>query len=283
MNVSVLQNVEFELAEETFTQPEEELHLLIANALRSVIQHFFANNSNAFLFAIAAANRSIEFWLHDIMGKLFATWGFMAVQMVMQNPKTERFEVPGNYYCNMIMIDSYRSLEKANLKEFNKNYDTLEYYFIFLQTSDQRANDEMELIFRYCFNNYWIHCNVMMLSPKGEILVYTYFPFKEDNCFQTQPEIINEFKGDRFVSDDMFPDKLSNFQGCPMKLTTWNSPPFVVNRKNKRYPGLKVTGFEMIIMTAISQTMNFTMDIEWISFYRNQSPDAGLLRKVRFK
>ncbi|KAM7348209.1 uncharacterized protein ACRADG_007625 [Cochliomyia hominivorax] len=278
MNVSEYQDVQLQRMY-SFTQPEE-IHLLIANALRFVIEHFFVNNSNAFLFAIAAGNRFIEFWLHDIMKKTFATWGFMTVQLVAQNSQTERFEVTENYYCNMILIDSYKSLEKANLKEYNKNYDTFEYYFIFLHAPDEIAHKDMELIFRYCFNNYWLHCNVMMLRTNGEILVYTYFPFKENHCFQTQPEIINEYKNNRFVNEEIFPDKLSNLHGCPMKVTTWNSPPFVMNRPNKRYPNLKVTGFEMIIVNALSQTMNFTIDIEWIQFYRNQSPDANLLKKL---
>ncbi|XP_065365322.1 uncharacterized protein LOC135958345 [Calliphora vicina] len=279
MNLSVFEDGNLQRLE-TFTQPEER-NLLVANALRFVIQNVFANNSNTFVFTIAVAGGSWELWLTDIMSKLFATWGFMAVQLIIQDPKMERIEMPRNCFCNMIMIDSFKSLERTNLAENNKNYDSLEYYFIFLQTPDDQAAKEMELIFRYCFNNYWLHCNVMVQNKKGEIFVYTYFPFKENNCFQTQPEMINKFKGNRFENKKLFPDKLRNLQRCPMKLTTWDAPPFVVNGTNQRYPKLQVTGFEMLIITAISETMNFTLDIEWISFYRNQSPDAGLLTKLR--
>ncbi|XP_023291352.2 uncharacterized protein LOC111674905 [Lucilia cuprina] len=281
MNVSLLQDAYLRRLE-TFTQPEER-NFLVANALRFIIQNVFAKHSNSFVFAIAAAGGPWELCLYDIMHKLFSTWGFMAVQLLIHDPKTERIEVLGNYYSNMIMIDSFQSLENINLVENKQNYDNIEYYFIFLQTHDELAVHEMELIFRYCFNNYWLHCNVMVQTEKGEILVYTYFPFKENNCFQTQPEMINQFQGDHFVSEEIFPDKLINLQGCPMKVTTWNTPPFVVNRTNKRYPKLKVTGVEVLIVAAISETMNFTLDIEWISFYKNQSPDAGLLEKLRHR
>ncbi|XP_065365319.1 uncharacterized protein LOC135958342 [Calliphora vicina] len=281
MNVSVVQDAYIQRTETVTQQEQEERHLLAANALHFVIQNVFANNSNTFVLAIAVGGGSWKFWLNDIMKKLFATWGFMAVQLVLQDSKMERIEMPGNYYCNIIIIDSFKSLERTNLAENNKNYDSLEYYFIFLQTHDDQAAKEMELIFKYCFNNYWLHCNVMVQSSKGELFVYTYFPFKENNCFQTHPEMINKFKGDGFENEEIFPNKLENLQGCPMKLTTWDSPPFVVNKTNKRYPKLRVTGFEMIMLTAISETMNFTVDIEWISFYRNQSPDAGLLTKLQ--
>ncbi|XP_046803055.1 uncharacterized protein LOC111674904 [Lucilia cuprina] len=195
-------------------QPEY-INVFVANALRFVIQNVFVNITNDFVFTLSTGGGAVGFWFNDIMTKLFATWSFLAVQLVISDKRTKYIEVPGKRYCNMIMIDSFRSLEKTHIAEYNKNSDGLEYYFIFLQIRDKLLEREMQMIFRYCFDNYWIHCNIMVQT--------------ESYCFQTQPEVINKFVDERFENDVMFPNKLRNFNKCSLKLTTWNIPPFVIN------------------------------------------------------
>ncbi|XP_065365324.1 uncharacterized protein LOC135958347 [Calliphora vicina] len=282
MNVSAFQDAYLRRIE-TIIQPEE-INSNVANALRFVVQHVFANITNAFVITISSDKGPIEFWLHDLMGKLFLTWSFIAVQLVVLDHKTERLVVPGERYCNLIMIDSYESLEKADLAEYNRNSDGLEYYFIFLQIPDNVAVNEMQRIFKYCFDNYWIHCNIMVQNLYGELLIYTYFPFVEHNCFQTEPTLINQFKSGRFVNNIMFPDKLRDFQRCPLKLSTWETPPFVINATNKKYPNISVSGFEIVTMIAISQHMNFSLDIDWISsdtYHKNKTNEPGPLTKLK--
>lgn len=282
MNVSVFQHAYLHRID-TIIQPSE-VNQIVANALRYVVQNVFANITNAFVITISSQKGPVELWLHDLMSKLFVTWSFMAVQLVVLDHKTYRLDVPGKRYCNLILIDSYASLEKADIAHYNRNADGLEYYFIFLQIPDNIAIQEMKRIFKYCFDNYWINCNVMVQSSKGDVLIYSYFPFKEGNCFNTQPEVINQFKVGRFVSETMFPDKLKDLRKCPLILSTWENPPFVIKKTNKNYPNISVSGFEIVAMIAISQHMNFTLDIDWISTdtYHNKTALArGPLSKVR--
>ncbi|KAM7348575.1 uncharacterized protein ACRADG_007849 [Cochliomyia hominivorax] len=272
MNVSVFQHAYLGRIDTIF-QPEE-FNLHVANALRFMVQNVFANLTNSFVITISSNKGPIELWLHDLMSKLFVTWSFMKMQLVVMDHKTQQLHVPGKRYCNLILIDSYASLKKSNIAEYNQKSDGLEYYFIFLQIPDNMAFKEMKRIFKYCFDNYWINCNVMVQNSKGEVLIYSYFPFKENNCFQTQPQLINQFRNGRFVSDVMFPDKLRNLQKCPLILSTWENPPFVIKASNEKYPNISVSGFEILTMIAISQYMNFTLSIDWISAdtFHNNTP-----------
>lgn len=261
----------------------EEINTIAANALRFVIQHIFSKISNDFVFILSSSGGAVEFRLNDIMTKLFATWSFMAAQLVILDKNRKRLDTLGKRYCNMFMIDSLKSLERTNIAEFNRNSDSLEYYFIFLQMPDHLLVHEMTRIFKYCFDNYWIHCDVMIQNVKGEVYVYTYFPFKENHCFKTKPEKINKFLGEHFENEEMFPDKLRNLNKCSLKLTTWDIPPFVMNQSDYYEPERNISGFEIIAMLEISQKLNFTLDINMISidtYRKNQTPATEPLEKV---
>ena len=266
---------------DTITQSDE-INLLVANALRFVIKNIFANISNTLVMTTSTGKGPVEFWLHDILAKLLLNWEFMAIQLVVLGHLTKALRVPGQRYCNMIMIDSLASLVKTNIAEYNQESDNLEYYFIFLQMPDSVIVKEMKKIFKYCFDHYWMHCNIMIQNSKGEILIYTYFPFKKNKCFQTEPELINRFKRNRFETEIMFPNKLKNLHGCPLKLSTWDVPPFVIKATNKKYPDVPVSGFEILALVTISHHMNFILDVEWISqnTYSNNSNVIGPLTRV---
>lgn len=266
---------------ETIAQAEE-INLQVANALRFVIRNIFANISNTLVMTTSTDKGPVEFWLHDILAKLLLKWEFMAIQLVVLEHITKALHVPGKRYCNMIMIDSMASLLKTNIAEYNRKSDTMEYYFIFLQMPDIVIAKEMKNVFKYCFDNYWLHCNIMVQNAKGEILIYTYFPFEENKCFQTEAQLINRFNRNSFENAIMFPDKLKNLNRCALKLSTWEVPPFVIKATNKEDPQVPVSGFEVLALISISHHMNFTLDVEWISqnTYTNDSSVIGPLTRV---
>ncbi|KAI8124051.1 hypothetical protein CVS40_5203 [Lucilia cuprina] len=137
MNASAFQDAYLRRIE-TIIQPEE-INILVANALRFIVQNVFAKMANTFVITLSSAEGPVEFWLNDLMSKLFISWSFMALQLIVLDDKIERLDVLGKRYCNLILIDSYKSLEKANIATYNKNSDGLEYIFIFLQISDHKA------------------------------------------------------------------------------------------------------------------------------------------------
>lgn len=259
----------------------EGILLLVANALQYVIQNTFANQTNTFVLTMSTTNKDVEFWFNEVLKRLFSFSGFITLQLMVLNEKSKNLEPKNNFCCHMILVDSFKSLKRTNIARFTQDSNKLEYYFIFLQTYDELLDGEMELIFRYCYDNYWLHCNVMVQSRNERILLYSYFPFKKNNCFRTEAEIINEFKENHFVVKKIFPYKLDNMHGCPLKITTCDTPPFVTNGTSKKYPEQQATGFEMIVLSVISKTMNFSMDLDWVSLNKNRSPEAVFLEKVQ--
>lgn len=276
MNVSTLGNGY--LRQHGALKQLEDMDVLVGNALRLVVENVFANQSNTFIFTISV---SPGLAVDGIIKTFLALTSFIAVQLIVLNNKTKHTaEALSSRRCHIIVIDSQQSLVDANIVQYNNNSNGLEYYFMFLKSHESKINHEMELIFRYCYDNYWLNCNVMVQSKTGDILVYTYFPFKAESCFQTQPVLMNRFEKDRFLNPVIFPNKLVDLQGCPLKISTWHIPPFVANYRNKRFPAFNATGFEMITITVISRLMNFSLALDWISYNKNQSPEGILLEKV---
>lgn len=263
----------------TIIQPEI-LNILVINALRFLIENVFVNITNTFVITISANEDQEEFRLSDIMSKLLTSGAFMALNLVVLDRNHERTYLPGKRYCNMIMVDSFESLENTNIAEYNSFYDSIEYYFIFLQITGDRLFLEMEKILRYCLDNYWLHCNVMIETIEGDVNIYTYFPFQDGKCFQTHAILINQFLGDRFVNTIMFPDKLQNFHSCPVKLNTWETPPFIICQPNCTHTNYKIAGFEMMMMDALSRNMNFTIDVELLQITTNLTASKGPLENV---
>ncbi|XP_075156006.1 uncharacterized protein LOC142229337 [Haematobia irritans] len=237
----------------------EDIDFFVTNALRYLIQHVLKNIANSFVVTISTTFPRPELWFHDVMAKLFATWGFMAVQIVVHDSKNAETEVPGRRFCNMIMVDSYETLRRTNISKHNSPFDSEEYYIIFLQIRDSWMAMERELILEYCLSNYWLHCNLMIQNSDGEVLIYTYFPFQENNCYGTEPVLINQFDGERYINDVMFPNKLDNLHGCPLKLSTWEVPPFIVYQPNDTD---SLSGLEMYILHLLRDDLNFTMVAE---------------------
>ncbi|XP_013104477.2 uncharacterized protein LOC106085025 [Stomoxys calcitrans] len=239
-----------------------DIDFFVADSLRYLIQHVLRNIANSFVVTISTTFPRPELWFHDVMAMLFATWGFMAVQIVVHDRKYMDVEVPGRRFCNMIMVDSYDNLRRTNISKHNSLFDSEEYYIIFLQIRDTWMPLERELILQHCLDNYWLHCNLMTQNRHKEVLVHTYFPFQENNCYNTEPVLINKFDGERYVNDVMFPDKLRNLHGCPLKLSTWEVPPFIIYQPNATET---LSGLEMYILQSLRKDLNFTMIAETVA------------------
>lgn len=150
----------------------------------------------------------------------------------------------------------------------NANFNGLEYYLIFLQARDNIIQHEMSLILQYCLANYWLHCNVMIQNAKGEVLIYTYFPYTPYHCQQAKSELINQFDGVRFRNTTFFPKKLLNLHKCPLVIHTWPQPPYV--KVNNLENGTAIfSGLDINVLQALSEDMNFSMQITNVDFKKN--------------
>ena len=142
------------------------------------------------------------------------------------------------------------------MAESNSN----EYFFIFLQTHDSLHDIEMKKIFNYCWQHYLINCIIEVQKANGQVLIYTYYPFTPKFCGHVEAVLINEFNGTSLVHDELFPKKLKNFYGCPIKAALYDSPPFLYVKgegKNASITG----GIEGKILLELAKRLNFSVDI----------------------
>lgn len=119
----------------------------------------------------------------------------------------------------------------------------------------------MKLIFEYCWRHYLINCIIQVQKADGRVLIYTYFPFTPKHCGKVEPVLVNEFNGTSLVHEDLFPKKLKNLYGCPLRAALWHVPPYVYLSTDSNNVTRVTGGFEGKLLLELSRKLNFSLDI----------------------
>lgn len=128
-------------------------------------------------------------------------------------------------------------------------------------SSSKEKLHEMEKIFEDFFNFYIV--DVIILVYFDNLLhMYTYKPYKSEHCAYTKPMLVKSF--DKVPSylcyEELYPRKLKNFYGCPLKVVLWNVPPFVeLQRHNNQIVDLK--GYDTNVLRDLATFLNFSIDV----------------------
>lgn len=118
--------------------------------------------------------------------------------------------------------------------------------------------ETIKRILEDCWSLYIV--NAIILTPTEDyetILMYTYFPYTREHCEKVKPIVYDYFENGTFVRNaTIFPEKFGNLFRCPLKIATYNYPPYVMltERSNDTY----IDGIEGVILRVISQRLNFT-------------------------
>ena len=119
----------------------------------------------------------------------------------------------------------------------------------------------MQKIFEYCWHYYLINCVVAIQKSNGRVLMYTYYPFTAKYCGQVESVLTNEYNGTTLVSEELFPKKLRNFYGCPLKAALWHVPPHLYLKTDTNNITTISGGFEGKLLLTLSNKLNFSLDI----------------------
>lgn len=118
---------------------------------------------------------------------------------------------------------------------------------------------------------------VVMFMPhanKHEVLLYTYFPFSAFYCERAVPVQLNQYLVNKFLNKIVhFPEKLTNFYGCPVSVVTFKNPPFMFYDVDKN-GNVEVDGIDGTVLRVLAQQLNFnvTMFVDpenWGRIYDN--------------
>lgn len=130
------------------------------------------------------------------------------------------------------------------------------YFTIILTEHIERV--DIAAIFRDCWKHHMVNVNVMSWDEvDNQVNVFTYFPFSLDSCEQIEPVLLMTISNETIFSDrDLFRNKLKNFHGCPLWLSTYTVPPYMILHEmgNGVY---KAKGIEGNLYRELGKSLNF--------------------------
>lgn len=103
-----------------------------------------------------------------------------------------------------------------------------------------------------------VNVNVMTWDAVGNhVNVFTYFPFSVDSCEQIKPVLLMTINNETaFSEDDLFRNKLANFQSCPLWLSTYTVPPYMILHEMDD-GSFKTKGIEGNLYRELGKSLNF--------------------------
>ncbi|EAT33057.1 AAEL014686-PA [Aedes aegypti] len=233
-----------------------------SNAIIAILRrHFVSNHASTMITQSAKVDTYTEYLQIDILDRiLLRTSGEIAyVFSTPIRPRRPRF-------FNILLFDGYLAF-RSILRQLHPNkYDFSGYYLLILTAPRPVFNRTIQQM----FIDLWSYniVNVVLAassivgskSPEGTQL-FTYFPYVEHHCEHAHPVLLYNLtpstKLDKSVN--LFPPKLSNFHGCPIRIAAIDYPPYTMiewigGRRRLR-------GIEGDMLNMISSELNFTYEV----------------------
>lgn len=112
-------------------------------------------------------------------------------------------------------------------------------------------------IFKIAWKYYVININLILIK-NDDILVCTYFPYKDNCTINTFGDLVFNCEKD-LIPTILFPDKVPlNFRGCVLKYIALKMAPHVLDTSIKNKDLVRKAGFEVTILHTISKYLNIT-------------------------
>lgn len=141
-------------------------------------------------------------------------------------------------------------------------FDYTGFYTIALTEYNDDCLKTIAKILEDCWTMYITNANVLAPSEDYQtIYLFTYFPFTQEYCERVEPIVYDYFENNTFIfNETVFPAKLTNFFKCPLKISTYNFPPFVILTPQPNGT-FYINGIEGTVLRVLSQKLNFTPEI----------------------
>lgn len=140
-------------------------------------------------------------------------------------------------------------------------YDYTGFYLIVLTKSQEGFLENIQKMFKNLFSLYVTNAIVVVPNSDNlsEISLYNFFPFQKYGCGRVKPILWNKFINGKFLfKREFFPNKLKNMYGCPVKVVTFATPPYMILEKSSNN-SMEILGIEGILLRVLSSRMNFTI------------------------
>lgn len=168
-------------------------------------------------------------------------------------------KLPERRKNSIIFIDSFESFGRLHEILNDQSFDFDGFYLIVcLDITAAEAN----AMFRRLWKKFIYNVGLLTLVNEA-VTLQTFIPFGKKKCFDTDTEVINVFDGDRWSTNAFFPQKLKNFQQCPISVTTFEYAPTVIVKK--LYNGsIELVGSDIELLNGLSVVLNFKIELNFL-------------------
>lgn len=180
-----------------------------------------------------------------------------------------------------------------------RNYDDFEYIYNRIRTDvflydahfiiiyEVAVLEEIEKMFSKFWKSYIFNVSVLVANMNSPNLVslYTYMPFSNETCGNTEPVQINEFDKSsmEWTTNEFYPKKFKQLNRCPIRFGCYENVPGIIIDRDLN-GSTKITGLNVDIGTMFSDILNFTLisfeyEQEMGVVYKNKTATA-MIKKV---
>lgn len=225
-------------------------------------RHFVSNHSSTMVTQSSKVNDHTEAVQLDILDRILLQTS-NEIAYIFSNPVRPRRP----RFFNVLLFDSYLALRSILSQLHPDKYDYSGYYLLILTAPRPVFSRTLQQM----FIDLWAYniVNVVLVTSNMEghdsaqdIALFTYFPYVEHHCEHVHPVLLHRLapfsKLDPSV--DLFPPKLSNFHGCPIRIAAVDYPPYTMI-ESVAGGRQRLRGMEGDMLNMIATLLNFTYEI----------------------
>jgi hypothetical protein len=256
----------------------------VSKAVVDVVLNYFNHETKTVNFVEAHSNDSNY---HKMWGLINDILYHIRSKVVYRMESDESLiTIKAKRFCNVLIVDSFEAFLKIYVKLTPEIFNYRGYFLVALIRTGKDQYSHVKWILEAMWKIYISRVNVLVqpFHNDKEALMYTFHPFSMHYCEEVHPVVLNRFINSNFtINVPYFPRKTKNLHKCPIKVATFNFPPYMMYEK-LGHGEYHTTGIEGILLGYLSREMNFTLFIEeddekWGVLYPNGTA-TGATQKV---
>jgi hypothetical protein len=198
----------------------------------------------------------------ELLSKNFLTRTHHVV--VRQDTANHIATIPGRRKrCSIFIVASDGDFRDIYGK-ITANIFTLHGTFLIVFVDDH--DPDLKAIFTLLWNLQIHNVAIIYQNAIGKVLFDTFLPFNQLKCNDTTPITVNEWANGKFINgvENLYPDKMRNLQGCPIRLSVSNRSEPYIFVKSLENGTFTFRGRDIKLIDALSKTLNFEISYSYV-------------------
>ncbi|KAL7725227.1 hypothetical protein ACLKA6_017666 [Drosophila palustris] len=202
---------------------------------------------------------AITFLLHRLRERRASSF-----QLLMDTP----IEEPRDHI--LFLVDSSRAFRSLRFHFAKTLFDREFNFLILLSWWGNDENDKLNAlqdIFGTCLSFHVLNAVVLLEEHDGVVLLYGYRLYAPGCQSSLTPELVNRYeKGEFLRQHQLFPRPMGSFYGCPLNVSWYPLPPFVMFNGNQFDPEQRsqisrLTGFDGELLKKLAEIYDFRINL----------------------